>query len=360
MIDKESVTKGIPQRPHHTAHPRLLVDTFFIGVGDLNRAKDKVVVAAADFLLHGESNPTGIEGHTEAVIVNDSDGELIFIAKVLQSIHDQFFDQLTRSGTADVKTIVDGRRRDVLSNVSLVFSGLIPLGMPPDAFELWRLALIFGAQCRDTVTAETTHVISIRHDTDKVMQAVEHGIPVVKPDWLIGCFKQWALLPIQPFLLGDLPPRGSDSMQRLRTTGPTIVKGREGDLADGLEPIISPDPDFDIPSGSTASPPSGEDSSSASISEFGSESSSLGAYLEAEMDRELDRVSELGEQSDSGPGSKHLTLLHPDGNREALPTIEMPPGKRARLELPTASREVAPTDDDDGDDCHSSINSLEP
>lgn len=351
--------QSLSSHDHH--HPRsspsnLLyhdddVDTFFIGVGDLNRAKDKV-----DFLLHGESNPTGIEGHTEAVIVNDSDEELMFIAKILQSIHGQFFDQLTRSSTADVKDIVDGRRRGVLSNVSLVFSGLIPLGMPPDAFELWRLALIFGAQCRDAVTSETTHVISIRHDTDKVVQAVEHGIPVVKPDWLIGCFKQWALLPIQPFLLRDLPPRAGGalpvSMQRLQGIESAAIAGGGG-RASGPEPVISLDPDFGPAECATATPPP-DDSSTASVSEFGSESSF--GDLEAELDRELDCVSELGEEEErSGPilGSRHPS---PGGDGATLFVTEMPPGKRARLGPPT-SREASSSTDGEH---YPSINSLEP
>lgn len=126
--------------------------------------------------------------------------------QILESIHTQFFNKFAHSGTADVKMIVDERRRAVLSGASLVFSGLIPLGIPAHNFELWRLAVAFGANCSQSITAETTHVISIRNDTDKVLQAVERGIRVVKPDWLISCFKKWSLLPAEDFLIHDLPP----------------------------------------------------------------------------------------------------------------------------------------------------------
>lgn len=54
-----------------------LLDTFFIGVGDLNRAKEKV-----NFLLNGDSNAAGIEGHTESIVVSDEDQELLFISQV--------------------------------------------------------------------------------------------------------------------------------------------------------------------------------------------------------------------------------------------------------------------------------------
>jgi RNA polymerase II subunit A-like phosphatase len=77
--------------------------------------------------------------------------------------------------------------------------------MSPTHFELWRLAEMFGAHCNTTITNETTHIISFRNDTDKVIQAIEAGIFVVKPEWLLACLKLWSKIPIKDYLL-DRPP----------------------------------------------------------------------------------------------------------------------------------------------------------
>ena len=77
--------------------------------------------------------------------------------------------------------------------------------MPPTHFELWRLAEMFGARCNTAITHDTTHVISFRNDTDKVLQAMEAGIAVVKPEWLLACLKLWSKIQAKDYLL-DRPP----------------------------------------------------------------------------------------------------------------------------------------------------------
>lgn len=64
---------------------------------------------------------------------------------------------------------------------------------------------MFGATCTSDLHSTTTHLVSVRNDTDKVLQAVEMQIPVVRPEWLFECFKSWALLPLDRFLLQNVP-----------------------------------------------------------------------------------------------------------------------------------------------------------
>ena len=123
-------------------------------------------------------------------------------------MHAEFFKLYRTTGSLpDIKEIVDARRKTVLAGVAIVFSGIIPLGLPPDRFELWRLAEMFGATCDTSIWCGTTHVISFRSDTDKVMQAVEAGIPVVKPDWLLACFRQWQRVPVEGFVVEGIQSR---------------------------------------------------------------------------------------------------------------------------------------------------------
>lgn len=215
----------------------IFVDTFFVGVGDINRTS---VPSPPRFLLSeteearpesaepdGEtkselslpslkeeeqpSSPLGIQNHVKEIIKDDVDEELPLIADILDKVHETFFSRLANSGPGfampDVKEILEARKRTVLSGVNLAFSGIIPTGMPPERFELWRLATMFGASCSPTVRpGHTTHLITFRTDTDKVLQAIEAGnISIMRPDWLLRCFREWKRAPEKEHHLANLP-----------------------------------------------------------------------------------------------------------------------------------------------------------
>lgn len=84
--------------------------------------------------------------------------------------------------------------------------------MDPENFDLWRFAEMFGATNTILLSPATTHLVSVRNDTDKVLQAVELGIPVVRPEWLYECFKNWLMLPLDNFLVRDLPHHPSPTL----------------------------------------------------------------------------------------------------------------------------------------------------
>lgn len=51
-------------------------------------------------------------------------------------------------------------KKAVLRGVSLVFSGLIALGVRSQDSEYWKLADTFGAECTTNLKAQTTHVVA--------------------------------------------------------------------------------------------------------------------------------------------------------------------------------------------------------
>lgn len=210
-----------------------------MGVGDINRTSPP---GTPHFLL-SETTPSpapkpseattsaesaelssslGIQAHVKDIIKDDVDEELPLIAGILSKVHEQFFSQLLDSvpdtKPPDVKEILDSRKRATLSGVHLTFSGIIPTGMPPERFELWRLATIFGASCASTIQpGTTTHLVTFRTDTDKVLQAIEAGnIAIVKPDWLLRCFREWKRVSETGYHLANLDlisrpkPKGLD------------------------------------------------------------------------------------------------------------------------------------------------------
>ena len=73
----------------------------------------------------------------------------------------------------------------VLEGCTLVFSGIVPLGVKPQREPLYRRAVAFGARIVDTVTPDVTHVVCRTFGTAKSKEAVKLGhVHVVSMAWL--------------------------------------------------------------------------------------------------------------------------------------------------------------------------------
>ena len=101
----------------------------------------------------------------------------------------------------DVKTVMPAMKSKVLSGVTVVFSGVLPLGTDIQNADISTWAKTFGAKITDRVSREVTHVIAARPGTAKVKQAVKRGIKVVGTAWLIESMQQWRKLDERPYLL---------------------------------------------------------------------------------------------------------------------------------------------------------------
>ncbi len=196
-------------------------------------AADAVFVAseAAD-----EHASMGVQDHTLSVVARDDDDELARIRTILLGVHREYFALLagqspTAAGDAlSVTSIIRRRKASVLSGCILAFSGIFPVGAPLERFELWRLAQMFGAICQEGVLLPApqedcpegeqaaprliTHLVAVRSDTEKVRKALRAakettGEPpkIVRPEWLHACFKEWAAVPVDAYLIS--PPQPS-------------------------------------------------------------------------------------------------------------------------------------------------------
>jgi RNA polymerase II subunit A-like phosphatase len=96
----------------------------------------------------------------------------------------------------DLKQILPDIRRQVLQQISVCFSHLMPQGYPLEKHRATIIARAMGAsvtqdlQIDDHGNCLTTHVIAGKRTT-KVEKAIRYNIHVVTPEWLIDCYEQW-------------------------------------------------------------------------------------------------------------------------------------------------------------------------
>jgi RNA polymerase II subunit A-like phosphatase len=147
---------------------------FFLGIGDINEPmKDGQVTESVE----PKQKP-------KPVMVDD-DRDLLYIENALDTLHKRFYEIVDQGGDEpDVRTILPVIKLQVLLDVHLVFSGIIPLGQNPESHELWIMATQFGAKCYTELDSQVTHVIAKKVGTAKVRQAQElEYVWVVKVEW---------------------------------------------------------------------------------------------------------------------------------------------------------------------------------
>lgn len=157
-----------------------------------------------------------------SVLKNDDD-ELIYLEKSLDAVHQKFFveyerknhtpkggrvsaltgkrkmplpnleeeDSTVKKIIPDVKKIIPSMKEKVLSGVTIVFTGVLPLGTDIYHADISLWAQSFGARIAERIDSTVTHVIAARVGTAKVKSAVKRGIKVVSIEWLIKSIQRW-------------------------------------------------------------------------------------------------------------------------------------------------------------------------
>lgn len=140
----------------------------------------------------------------------------------------------------DVKNIVRGWRSKIMERARVAFSGLIPRGVRPEIFDIWRLVEFFGGRCDTEIIVEgdlvmTTHLIAINTSTEKVTRALELGIPVIHPEWLQACFRYLSLVDFGPYLLRSAGSIKSNSLTRIDPIQMAMIDAELADLEDDID-----------------------------------------------------------------------------------------------------------------------------
>jgi RNA polymerase II subunit A-like phosphatase len=175
-------------------------------------------------------------------ILRNDDHELVYLESRLIAVHAAFFNEYDRKRLGgkggrvaaltgkrkialssddddtptdllfvpDVKKVMPAMKVRVLSGVTLVFSGVLPLGTDVQNADIAVWAKTFGATITEKVGRGVTHVIAARPGTAKVKQASKRsGIKVVGTNWLLDSIQQWRKLDERPYYLIGTGPDGA-------------------------------------------------------------------------------------------------------------------------------------------------------
>ncbi|KAK7058573.1 CTD phosphatase Fcp1 [Paramarasmius palmivorus] len=191
----------------------------------------------------------------KALLKND-DAELDRVYKLLNIIHERFFTEYdARNDTSkasnsqrrksissngpsyDVKVIIPSIRKEVLRDVHLLFSSVIPLDTRPESTEIWRMAEKFGAKCSTELTPDITHVVAAKRGTVKVEAARKRpNIKVVWLAWFTDSIALWRRQDETPYLLDD-PAAAVAGPSSSPSTSPTQISS---------DPDIDDDEDWEL------------------------------------------------------------------------------------------------------------------
>uniref|UniRef100_A0A158Q8S8 RNA polymerase II subunit A C-terminal domain phosphatase n=1 Tax=Elaeophora elaphi TaxID=1147741 RepID=A0A158Q8S8_9BILA len=183
---------------------------FFKEIGDINASRFE------------KGEPVHSSSYAEQDVESEDDETLEYIAIVLTKVHRAFyelFDDSKVNRFPDLKGIISYFRKQVLRDCSIVFSGIVPVGVDIKKTEAYRLCVQFGAVVTDNVSNSTTHVIAARWGTTKVHEANKlPNISIVNPKWLFACVERWEKADEKEFELLKDEARGTERLQ-----GSTIV-----------------------------------------------------------------------------------------------------------------------------------------
>ena len=185
-------------------------------------------------------------------ILRDDDRELIHLESRLAAVHAAFFSEYDRKRLSqkggrvaalsgkrkiplvnddeapsdlllvpDVKKVMPAMKMRVFAGVTIVFSGVLPLGTDVQNADIAVWAKTFGAVITEKIGRGVTHVIAARPGTAKVKQATKRGgIKIVGTPWLLDSIQQWKKLDERPYLI-DVGPTGNIRADASSEHGPS-------------------------------------------------------------------------------------------------------------------------------------------
>lgn len=125
--------------------------------------------------------------------VEDPDDYLLYLETILKKIHQRFYTHYDATKlTPDLKILIPKIRNEVLVGKTLVFSGMVPNQQKLEQSRAYLIAKSLGANVRQQLTDDTTHLVAVTAGTFKVNAARKRtDIHVVTPDWLWSCAERW-------------------------------------------------------------------------------------------------------------------------------------------------------------------------
>ena len=152
-------------------------------------------------------------------LLYDDDNELFALDKVLQDVHREYYTRYDSnpglSNKPNLTEIIPQMKSKTLAGITILFSGIIPLGVPLDSADIVIWCKQFGVNVVNEVYPDVTHVIcrDISEEngpTFKVRVAQKlYGdkVKIVNPDWLFSCLSSWSLVDETEYLIPTNNPK---------------------------------------------------------------------------------------------------------------------------------------------------------
>ncbi|NXN10905.1 CTDP1 phosphatase, partial [Indicator maculatus] len=185
------------------------------GCADKKEAETESQNSEQSGITMGESLDQSV-GEEEEEEDTDDDDHLIHLEEILARVHSDYYrryDRFLRRESPeppDIRKIVPELKSKVLADVTILFSGLYPTGVPVERTREHYHATALGARIVKNLVLsagapdKATHLIAARTGTEKVRQAQRcKDLHVVNPDWLWSCLERWDKVEEQLFPLKD-------------------------------------------------------------------------------------------------------------------------------------------------------------
>ncbi|NXK39759.1 CTDP1 phosphatase, partial [Piprites chloris] len=185
------------------------------GCADKKEAETESQNSEQSGITMGESLDQSMEEEEEEDDTDDDD-HLIYLEEILVRVHTDYYTKYDKylkkeiEEIPDIRKIVPELKSKVLSDVTIIFSGLYPTNFPIEKTREHYHATALGAKIVKNLVLsaddpdKATHLIAARTGTEKVRQAQDcKDLHVVNPDWLWSCLERWDKVEEQLFPLKD-------------------------------------------------------------------------------------------------------------------------------------------------------------
>ena len=141
------------------------------------------------------------ESDEEDNLLFDDDNELAALDKVLGNIHQGYYNLFDKDkiNKPDLTEIIPSMKSKTLEGITVLFSGIIPLGINLDSADIVIWCRQFGVKVVNEVYPEVTHVVcrdvsegaGPTFKTRVARKLYPDTIKIVNPDWLFACLSNW-------------------------------------------------------------------------------------------------------------------------------------------------------------------------
>lgn len=144
----------------------------------------------------------------EQNLLYDDDTELFSLEKALERIHSKYYEILEKNTIEnlqlrpDLTLIIPSLKHRCLEGVTVLFSGILPLGINLERADIVIWCKQFGVKVVNELYPEVTHVVcrdnrSKAHKIGptfkvRVARKLIPDVKIVNPDWLFACLSSWS------------------------------------------------------------------------------------------------------------------------------------------------------------------------